>query len=208
MIHASTRIIELLRAAPARAGRTRVLAIDGPSGAGKTTLTAAVRAALAETALSDPAPADAAVHRESSPVPVVHLDSIYPGWDGLADSVPRLVEWVLQPLAEGRPIGYHRYDWERDEYAEWVHVRTGPAPPVLIVEGVGAGSLPCAPYLSLLVWLDAPATLRFERGIARDGEAYRPHWQRWADQENRYFAEHDPRGRADLRLEPQDRGVT
>jgi uridine kinase len=192
MVHAPTRITELLRAAPARAGRTRVLAIDGPSGAGKTTLTAAVRRALDSTAV----------------VPVVHLDSIYPGWDGLVDSIPRVVEWVLQPLAEGRPARYRRYDWDRDEYAEWVDVPTGPAPPVLIVEGVGAGALPCAPYLSLLVWLDAPANLRFARGIARDGEAYRPHWQRWADQENQYFAEHDPRGRADLRLESQDRGVT
>ena len=189
---APTRIIERVRAAPVRAGHTRVLAIDGPSGAGKTTLAAAIR-----TALDD-----------AGPVPVVHLDSIYPGWDGLAAGVSRLVEWVLHPLAEGRPVRYRRYDWDRDRYAEWIEVPTVPAPPILIVEGVGAGALPCAPYLSLLVWLDAPAKLRFERGIARDGEAYRPHWQRWADQEDRYFAEHDPRGRADLRLETQDGGVT
>ena len=206
MIHASTRIIELLRAAPARAGRTRVLAIDGPSGAGKTTLTAAIRTALNEPGPVSTAPEDAARDAGSRPgdVSVVHLDSIYPGWDGLAAGVSRLVEWVLHPLAEGRPVRYRRYDWDRDRYAEWIDV---PTPPVLIVEGVGAGALPCAPYLSLLVWLDAPATLRFERGIARDGEAYRPQWQRWADQEHRYFAEHDPRGRADLRLETQDGGV-
>lgn len=195
MIHDAARVVERLAAAPARAGGTRVLAIDGPSGAGKTTLAGAVRGLL-ETG-----------HRETVPVPVVHLDSIYPGWDGLAASVPRLVEWVLRPLAERRPVRYRRYDWEHEEYAEWVDVPTDPAPPVLIVEGAGAGSLPCAPYLSLLVWLDAPAAVRFERGMARDGETYRPHWRRWAEQEDRHFTEHDPRGRADLRLETQDPGV-
>ncbi len=196
MISAATRIVELLQAAPARAGRTRVLAIDGPSGAGKTTLAAAVA-----TLLDDATPDDAV------PTPVVHLDSIYPGWDGLADSIPRLLEWVLKPLAEGRPIGYRRYDWDRNEDAEWIDVRTAPVPSVVIVEGAGAGSLPCAPYLSLLVWMDAPASVRFDRGMARDGDSYRPYWQRWADQEERHFAEHNPRGRADLRLDTQDRGV-
>jgi energy-coupling factor transporter ATP-binding protein EcfA2 len=194
VIHSAPRVVGLLRAAPARAGRTRVLAIDGHSGAGKTTLAEAVRAVLE----AEP---------DAGPVPVVHLDSIYPGWDGLADSIPRLVEWVLRPLAEGRPVRYRRYDWDRDEYAEWIDVPTDPIPSVLIVEGAGAGSLPCAPYLSLLVWMEAPVTERFDRGMARDGDTYRPHWQRWADQEAQHFAEHDPRGRADLRLDTQEHGV-
>jgi energy-coupling factor transporter ATP-binding protein EcfA2 len=192
VIAAVPRIVELLTAAPARAGGTRVLAIDGPSGAGKTTLAAAVAAALE-------------LHHTTPAVLVVHLDDLYPGWDGLAPSIPRLVEWVLQPIAEGRPAGYRRYDWDREQDAEWVPL--GPPPGVLIVEGAGAGSRPCAPYLSLLVWLDAPPAVRFERGMARDGDAYRPHWQRWAGQETRHFAEHDPRGRADLRLGTQEPGV-
>ena len=195
MIPDAARVVDLLTAAPARAGRTRVLAIDGPSGAGKTVLAEAIRAALE------------AHTPDAGPVPVVHLDSIYPGWDGLADSVPRLVDWVLRPLATARPVRYRRYDWDRDEYAEWIDVRTDPVPPVVIVEGAGAGSRPCAPYLSLLVWLEAPAAVRFERGMARDGDSYRPHWQRWADQEARHFAEHDPRGRADLCLDTQDPAV-
>jgi hypothetical protein len=190
--HAATRVLELLAAAPARAGHTRVLAIDGRSGSGKTTLAAEIQAALQAGAPADP------------PVPVVHLDSLYPGWDGLADSIPRLVEWVLRPLAAGAPARYRRYDWQLGAYAEWVDV---PAGPLLIVEGAGAGALPCAPYLSVLVWLEAPAAVRYERGIARDGETYRPHWQRWAEQEDRHVAEHDPRGRADLRLDTQDPGV-
>jgi uridine kinase len=195
MTAAATRVLDLLATAPARAGQTRVLAVDGHSGTGKTTLAGELKSAL------DHAPG------RPADVPVVHLDSIYPGWDGLAESIPRLLEWVLEPLAAGRPPRYRRYDWVRNEYAEWVDVRVDPHDPVLIIEGAGAGSLPCAPYLSLLVWLEAPAALRYERAITRDGDGYRPHWQRWADQERRHFAVHDPRARADLCLDTQDAGV-
>jgi uridine kinase len=167
-----------VRAAPARAGRTRVAAVDGPSGSGKTTLAAALAAALG--------------------APVVHMDDLYPGWDGLAAAVPRLVEQVLDRLREGRPAAYRRYDWVAGRYAEEHAV---PAADHLVVEGVASGSLPCAPALSLLVWVEAPLSLRFERGMERDGEAYRPHWERWAVQEAAHFAEHRTRERADLVLD-------
>jgi uridine kinase len=184
--HVITPVVDRLQRAPARA--TRVLAIEGRSGSGKTSLATALSSALGSA-------------------PIVHVDDLYPGWDGLAASIPRLVDGVLRPLAEGRPMSYRRYDWERSEDADRVVV-PDPVVPTLIVEGIGAGARPCAPYLSVLVWLDAPDNVRFERAMTRDGDTYRPHWQRWADQEERYLADHDPRGRADVRLNTQDPGVT
>jgi uridine kinase len=168
------RLAARARAAAPRAGGTRVVAIDGPSGSGKSTLAAALAAELA--------------------APVVHLDDIFPGWDGLDDAVPRLVEWVLEPLAKGEPARYRRFDWPRHEYAEWHEV---PEAGVVVVEGVSCGATACAPYLSLLLWVEAPRELRFARGIERDGEAYRPHWERWAAQEDAHFAREGTRGRAD-----------
>ena len=100
-------VVALLGRRPPRAPGTQVIAVDGPSGAGKTTLAAR---------LSD------ALHG----APVVHMDDLYPGWDGLADAV------------------------------------------------------------------------RMARGIARDGEAYRPHWERWARQEREHFAVDGTRDRADV----------
>jgi uridine kinase len=173
------RLAAEVRRRPARAGACRVVAIDGPSGSGKTELADRLAARLA-------------VRLE---VPVVHMDDLYPGWDGLADAVPALVGWLLAPLAEHRPAGYRRFDWERGEYAEWHEV---PPAPDLLVEGVGSGARACAPYLSLLVWVEAPRDVRFARGIARDGEAYRPHWERWARQEEAMFAAEGTRGRADV----------
>jgi uridine kinase len=174
-------VVARLLAAPARAGSTRVLAVDGRSGSGKSTLTAAVVASII------PVPA------------VVHLEDLYDGWDGLAAGPRHLYEQVLRPLAESRPLSYRRYDWHRGAYAEWVDV---PVTPVLIVEGVGAGALPGAELISLLVYLDTPEPVRFERAMARDGETYRPHWPRWARQEQELLAGDDPRSRAGLILGP------
>ena len=129
--------------------------------------------------------------------PVVRLDDIYPGWDGLDDAVPRLAEWVLDPLARGGQARYRRYDWVASRYAEWHEV---PAAAVVIVEGCGSGARACAPRLSLLLWVEAPIDVRMARGLARDGDTYRPHWQRWAGQEAAHFAREGTRGRADLRF--------
>ncbi|PPK96062.1 uridine kinase [Kineococcus xinjiangensis] len=169
----------LVAAHPPRAGGTRVVAVDGPSGSGKTTLAAALAPLLGGAQ-------------------VVHMDELYPGWDGLADAVPLLLEWVLRPLAQRRPAAYRRYDWVAGRHAEEHPV---PAAATLLLEGVGCGARACAPHLSALLWLEAPPELRHARGIARDGEAYAPHWHRWRRQEELHFAAEGTRGRADVRLD-------
>lgn len=154
--------------------------MDGPSGAGKTTaadvLSAALRAA-------------------GEDVEVVHLDDIYPGWDGLAQTPSLLRDWVLDPMGRGQPARYRRYDWQRAQWADWVDV-----PPVdwLVCEGVGAGAQLCAAWLSALWWLEADEAVRHARGMARDGAGYGPHWSRWARQEVVHFAENRTRERADV----------
>lgn len=166
-------LAERVVAAPPRCGGTRLVCVDGPSGSGKTTLAGRLGAALG--------------------APVLHLDDLYPGWDGLVDAVPLLHDAVVAALSEGRDAAYRRYDWDRGEYAETVSVGR---PDVLIVEGVGSGARLVAEYAVLLVWVEAPREERFRRGIARDGEAYRPHWERWAAQEEVHFAAEGTRARA------------
>jgi uridine kinase len=186
---ALTDLVARLRESPARAGSTRVLAIDGRGGSGKTMLADRLASLL-----------DA---------PVVHMDDLYPGWDGLSAAVPILREWILEPLARGAKARYQRYDWSRDAYGEWVD-----APPsdTLVVEGCGCGSRLAAPYLSMLLWVEAPRAVRFGRGIERDGETFRPHWERWALQEDALFAAEGTRQRADYRIDgapsaPHDPGM-
>jgi uridine kinase len=162
-----------------RCGPVQLVAVDGPSGSGKSTLGAAIGSAL-----------DA---------PVVHMDDVYPGWDGLADAVPLVTTQVLEPLAAGRPAAYRRWDWVRHR---WSSRRVPVTPtPLLVLEGVGSSVLPAGDYAAVRVWVEADRAVRFARGIDRDGEAYRPHWERWARQEEALFAADRTRDRADVVLD-------
>ena len=170
-------IADLVRRSPARLGATRLVAVDGPAGSGKTTLADRLAAALGDA-------------------PVVHLDDMYDGWTGLAPGLwHRLREQVLEPVAAGRPARYQRYDWAAGAFDGWVEV---PPTEVLVVEGVGAGARPVTPWLSLLVWVEAPSRLRLARGVARDGEALRTEWERWRAREDAHFRADRTRSRADV----------
>jgi uridine kinase len=128
---------------------------------------------------------------------IVHLDDLLAGWDGLV-GVAADLEALLRPLAEGGTGSYRRWDWHADRWAGTVAV---PPAPLLVVEGVGSGALRCADLVTLLVWVEAPGELRLRRGLERDGDAFAPHWRRWAAQEVEVFARDRTRERADLRID-------
>jgi uridine kinase len=176
-------------------GKMRVIAVDGRSGAGKTSLAGALTGALTGGGLTCEGLAGA--RRAGRAAPVVHLEDLYGGWDGLERGIELLVDAVLEPLAAGRTAAVPRWDWIRRDWAEpWLLE----PPELLIVEGVGAGARRAAAYASLLIWLEAPAPVRRRRALDRDGETFAPYWEQWAAQEDALLArEHTPE-RADLVL--------
>ncbi|MFB7891302.1 hypothetical protein ACFC1I_03785 [Microbacterium sp. NPDC056044] len=156
-----------------------VVIIDGRSGAGKTTL---ARALVARWPLR-------------GRVQLVALDSIYPGWDGLDDGVELARELILTPHAKGAVGVWQRWDWTAGEPAE-AHA-VDPSLP-LIVEGAGILTPATARLADVRVWLESPAASRKQRALDRDGETYRPHWDRWAGQEQRHVTRDDPMSLASL----------
>jgi dephospho-CoA kinase len=98
-------------------------------------------------------------------------------------------------MAEGGSGSYRRYDWVAGHFAEEVVVEPVP---LLVLEGVGSGAARFAPLVTVLVWIEAPHDLRMERGVARDGDTFAPHWERWARDENALFAREHTRERADV----------
>jgi uridine kinase len=168
--------LSIIREAQPRCGATKVVAIDGPSGAGKTDLANALAERLPRA------------H-------VLHMDDLYPGWDGLDQAVVDLHDQVLAPLARGEQAAYRRWDWKNDRYAGWQSL---PATSLLLVEGVGSGAGPGSDLVSALIWLEADRDLRRRRGVERDGESYLPHWERWAAREQALFTADRTRRRADL----------
>jgi uridine kinase len=166
---------DLLRRRTPTLGGGRLLCVDGPSGSGKTTL-------AGEVAALEPG------------ARVVHMDDLVEGWAGLPTIDAQLAP-LLRPLAEGRPGTYRHFDWHADAFTETVTV--DPVP-LLVVEGVGSGSLTVADLVTVLVWVEADRDVRMRRGIERDGEAFAPYWEEWAAGEQEHFARHGTRERADV----------
>ncbi|WP_308291721.1 hypothetical protein [Microbacterium jejuense] len=150
-----------------------VVLIDGRSGAGKSSL---ARALVSRWPLR-------------GRVQLVALDSLYPGWDGLDDGVELARELILTPHARGIVGVWQRWDWTTGEPAE-AHA-VDPSLP-LIVEGAGLLTPATARLGDVRVWLESPAASRKNRALVRDGDAYRPHWDRWARQEQRHVERDDP----------------
>jgi len=164
---------------PPSLGGTRLIAVDGPSGAGKTTF--ALRLA------------------KQLDAPVVHTDDLLDGWDDQFTFWERLERQVLGPLRRGETATYQRYQWHLGKFAGPPLI-VDPAPAVLL-EGVSAARREIRPELSLAVFVVAPPELRWRRALARDGDdsvAFRAYLGRWRAAEDRHFAEDGTAEAADL----------
>jgi uridine kinase len=173
-------VLRLALQRPPTLGSGRLVCVDGPAGAGKSTLAAALETELARSGRGAAA--------------VVHMDDLYEGWSGLATIDARLGDLLL-PLSRDEPGSYRRYDWHAGRFAETVTVAPSP---LLVLEGVGSGANRFAGLVTVLVWVEAPYELRMVRGLERDGDAFAPHWEQWARDEKELFSHERTRQRADV----------
>ena len=82
-----------------------ILLIDGRAGSGKSTLADEVQNEFFKLGESAPR--------------VVHLDDLYPGWQGLQLGVEYLQRAILTPLSK-REVAHHQiFDWTSGERNEW-----------------------------------------------------------------------------------------
>ena len=158
-----------------------IIAIDGRSGAGKTTLAIELAARLRN-------------HRKVS---LFHLEDIYPGWDGLAAGIERYVRTVLEPLSRAEAATWVGWDWVN-------HCDGGPRvtlpAEIVIVEGVGAAAAAARPFLDAVIWAESPDGERRARALERDGDTYEPFWDQWASQETELLALDDIPQQAHVRV--------
>lgn len=109
-------------------------------------------------------------------------------WDDPVSWWPRLVEGVLDPLAEGREGRYRPMDWSSGRPVPGAE-RTLPVPGILLLEGVSAARLSVRPRLSCVCWVElADETARLARAVARDGEPSRRSLTEWQAFERSWFA--------------------
>jgi uridine kinase len=152
---------------------TRIVAVDGHGGAGKSTFADRLAAALGG-------------------VPVAHTDD-FASWEEPVDWWPRCIRDLLEPLAHGETARYPVSAWAGKERPP---VEIPPAE-IVILEGVTASREAFRPYLAHTVWVETPRELCLQRGLERDGEEMRADWERWLESEDAYIARERPELHAD-----------
>ncbi len=182
-----TALVTEVAATVLRVGRERgadrrpvVLAVDGRSSAGKTTLAARLRQAVAGSA-------------------VVHTDDI--AWChsrfGWADLV---AGGVLEPVRAGRPVAFRPPAWDERERPGAIEVPAGCT--LLIVEGVGSARRESMPLIDVTIWVQAGEAETERRSLARVGQpggsvTVQDH-RDWMAEEVPFLAGQRPWERADL----------
>jgi len=153
---------------------TRIVAVDGPGGAGKSTLALELSEVLGSAR-------------------IVRTDD-FASWDNPLNWWPLLIEQVLKPLSLNQAARYRRYDWTRGALAEWHEVMPGG---YVIVEGVSASREAFRPYLTYSIWVETPREERLRRGLKRDGQNMRRQWEQWMADEDAYVEREHPEQAAD-----------
>lgn len=163
-----------------------LLAIDGHSAAGKTTLARAICGAASNAAI---------VHmddfyRVMPPDERERLDAaeayrLYYDWE-------RVEAQVLTPLRRGETARYQRYDWQANRLGDWCAVE---ANGVVIVEGCYAARPELKGYYDVIVLVEAPAAVRARRQAER-ADASQAWLNRWDAAETYYMTRIQPRSYA------------
>ena len=172
--HAIEAIAARVYSRPPRLGAARLVAVDGPGGAGKSTLASRLASVCGAQLL--------------------HTDD-FASWDNQFGWWSRLEEQVLRPIADGQLGRYQRYDWGEQKLADWCTV--SPVG-VLILEGVSASRAAVRDRLYVTVWVETPRHIRLDRGLARDGADSIALWEQWMAAEDRHFATEHTREHADF----------
>ena len=149
--------------------KPHIILIDGKSGAGKTQLATIMSAATGAT--------------------VVHLDDVYPGWNGLVAGRDQVIESVLAPLSQGQSGGFVSWDWVHEQPG--THVSVEPTN-VVIVEGCGISTPASRAMADAVVWVDCPDSVRADRLRSRDGDRFDGQLVRWDAQVAAHIDENCP----------------
>jgi uridine kinase len=159
-----------------------IIAIDGPAGAGKTTLAREVHLALS---------------LEMS-VNVIHMDDLYDGWNNaLSEDLTQVLLYLVDQHKEKKPAAIRKYNWATSAFAESEEI---PPADLLILEGVGSGDKALLDELAALIWIDIDPEIGVKRVLERDGSQVADEMKKWVGAQEEYFSQHSTREKADFIL--------
>lgn len=159
-----------------------IIAIDGPAGAGKTTMAHTIALALSS---------------EFS-VTEIHMDDLYDGWDAaLSKGLTTQLLEIAQSHKQGSEIFLTTYDWES---AKFNPPRKLESSELLILEGVGSGQRAIRELLNVLIWIDIEDLEGMTRVLQRDGNQIEHQMKKWLITQEQHFASEGTEKAADFIL--------
>jgi para-aminobenzoate synthetase len=175
-----------------------LVALDGPSGSGKSALAALVVAELGAALI----PSD---DFYAANIPDAQWDARTPATRA-ADAIDwrRLRAEALVPLLSGRPAKWHAFDFEAGTrpdgtYAMRTDFAVRQPAAVVVLDGAYSARPELADLIDLAVLVDAPIEVRHARLAAREEAHFLAAWHaRWDAPEAYYFSQVRPRASFDL----------
>lgn len=173
----------LAAAAGNPSSRPRVIAVDGRSAGGKSTLADRLHQTMADSAV---------VHTDD----VAWWQSRF-GWEHL------MIEGVLLPLHAGQEVHYQPPAWAPRGRTGYIDVPAGAS--TVIIEGVGSSCRHLAHLIDVAVWVQSDFAEAERRGLLRDARHHGEdpvvtlqNWRDWADEEVPFLLDDRPWERADV----------
>lgn len=159
-----------------------IIAIDGPAGAGKTTLAEHLSAALSL----------------KYKCATLHMDDLYNGWETPFDHhLSDALVGASRAHQNSQTLSLSHFNWSTGQYGPATEV---PKSDLLILEGVGSSQVSVRPYLTASIWIDIEPGAGLERVLRRDGDSITQEMQSWLTMQAEHFRDNDSQNAADFVL--------
>ncbi len=146
-----------------------IIAIDGPAGAGKTTLAQVIKLALADR----------------YEVNLLHMDNLYDGWEAaLSPQLSQTLTYIVKSHRAGNNLNLAFYDWAHEHFQEAQEIV---AKELLILEGVGSGQRAIRGDLTALIWIGVDEKVGLGRVLERDGDYISSQMDGWLTTQEQHF---------------------
>jgi uridine kinase len=161
---------------------TPIITIDGPAGAGKTTLASHLSTSLGNYFSTS----------------VIHMDDLYNGWeDPFSAPFIESLKTITDSHAKKKSYAIPQYDWALGEYGQ---AKSFQPSQLLILEGVGSSTSHIRDVVSASIWIDIKPEDGLQRVLTRDGTSIATEMLQWLKTQETFFTAEKSAELADFAL--------